>query len=101
MVAPARSLASIVEFKFSGLGGYPPMSSKVESPLKVAIWLYTSWREESRFTYMGTACPFDSLTLTVVTYLFLSGWRMKFSQALDFLANLVSLGAVGPERETP
>ena len=50
---------------------------------------------------MGIAWPFDNLTLIVVTYLFLLGWRIKFSQALDFLANLVSLLAVGPESETP
>lgn len=99
-VLSARSLCSTVEFKSKALGGNPPNSSKLETPLTVAIWLYISCRLVVRFASRGILCPSLSLTCIVVTYLFLSGSKRKFSCALFFLLNLLA-GFVGSDKEVP
>jgi hypothetical protein len=57
-------------------------------PLTVAIWLYTSCKELSKFAYIVIEVPFASLTLIVVISLSLFGYKMKFYCAFDFLENL-------------
>ncbi len=55
----------------------------------------------SKFTYIVIVCPLDSLTLIGVTSLFLSGYKMKFSQAFDFLENLEFCDEIPPPKEVP
>ena len=66
----------------------------------VAIWLQTSLRLVVRFASTGILCPSLNLTCMVVTSLFLSGSKMKFSCGLFFLLNLLA-GFVGSDNEVP
>ncbi len=88
-VAPCKSACSTVSDKFTDFGGNPSASSKLLTPLIVAIWLYTSWTGVSRLAYIVIVWPFKSLALIAVTSLFLLGSKIKFSQAFPFLANLL------------
>lgn len=65
------------------------------------MWLYTDCKGVLRLAYTVTVCPLDSLTLMETISLFVSGSKIKFSQAFDFFENLDAGLLLAPPKEVP